>query len=376
MVSVIIPAFNAGRYLDEAVASVLRQTHSDLEIIVVDDGSTDDTKAVMDRYAGHSSVRYLRQQNRGPGAARNTGALIARGEYLAFLDADDAFVPDSVEARVALARSQSPRLDFVFANYLVRDGGSEHSRYGAGVPTVAAHARRVGAGIVLTGSVAELADIAFVAWTGTVLMSRALFTELGGFPVEHHVAEDRRLWARAIERTRRAGYIDRPLARYTCDRSTMTGPKAARYAASRIAVAEGMLHSYRGHRGVAATHVSATLHYELAVDYATQGHVSRALAHLSRAVMYEPSALCAWLLLAGLVTRPLRRGLRHALRFATGRRGDIAEVIAPPSADVSANVMAGWTTHGTDIHTHRATQESAPPHGTRRPMRRRDEFGQ
>ena len=349
MVSVIIPAFNAARYLDEAVASALRQTYRDLEIIVVDDGSTDDTKAVMDRYADHSSVRYLRQHNRGPGAARNSGASIARGEYLAFLDADDALMPDSVEARVALAHGESPRLDFIFANYLVRDGGSEHSRYGPGAPTSAAHTRRVAAGTVLTGSVAELADVAFVAWTGTVLMSRALFTELGGFPVEHHVAEDRRLWARAIERTRRAGYIDRPLARYTCDRSTMTGPKAARYAASRIAVAEGMLRSYRGHRGLAATHVSATLHYELAVDYATQGHASRALAHISRAVLDEPRALCAWLLLAGLVTRPLRQGLRHALRFAAGRRTTIEAGIVPPAADGSASVMAGCTinsTHG------------------------------
>jgi glycosyltransferase involved in cell wall biosynthesis len=87
LVSVVIPVFNAGNRLREAIATIEHQRHEPLEIIVVDDGSTDDTSAVI-RQLGHK-VRALRQANAGPAAARNRGMAIARGELFAFLDADD-----------------------------------------------------------------------------------------------------------------------------------------------------------------------------------------------------------------------------------------------------------------------------------------------
>jgi glycosyltransferase involved in cell wall biosynthesis len=94
--SVIIPAYNQGQYLGEAIESVLRQTRQDFEIIVVDDGSTDDTRAVVAGYRD-PRIRYLYQQNQGLPAARNTGIRAAEGEYLSFLDSDDLFLPHKLE---------------------------------------------------------------------------------------------------------------------------------------------------------------------------------------------------------------------------------------------------------------------------------------
>jgi glycosyltransferase involved in cell wall biosynthesis len=89
LVSVIIPVFNGEKFLEEAITSVLRQEYSPLEIVIVDDGSTDRTEQIA-QGCGHG-IRYLRQPNSGPSAARNRGLKIARGSMIAFLDADDVW---------------------------------------------------------------------------------------------------------------------------------------------------------------------------------------------------------------------------------------------------------------------------------------------
>ena len=94
--SVIIPAYNQGRYLSAAIRSVLEQTLQDFEIIVVDDGSSDDTPAVAQAF-DEPRVRYIYQENRGLSAARNTGIRQAQGRYLSYLDSDDWFLPRKLE---------------------------------------------------------------------------------------------------------------------------------------------------------------------------------------------------------------------------------------------------------------------------------------
>ncbi|MBI4085872.1 MAG: glycosyltransferase [Candidatus Liptonbacteria bacterium] len=99
-VSIIIPSYNAGAYVKEAVDSALAQTYPHCEIIVVDDGSTDDTQEILAPYAEKGSVQYVYQDNKGLAGARNTAIKIARGEYIAFLDADDVFIPQKMERQV------------------------------------------------------------------------------------------------------------------------------------------------------------------------------------------------------------------------------------------------------------------------------------
>jgi glycosyltransferase involved in cell wall biosynthesis len=91
LISVIIPTYDAARFLPEAIASIQQQNYAPLEIIVVDDGSTDDTRSVV---AAWPNIRYLHQENQGPAAARNAGIRAAQSELLAFLDVDDLWTPD------------------------------------------------------------------------------------------------------------------------------------------------------------------------------------------------------------------------------------------------------------------------------------------
>jgi glycosyltransferase involved in cell wall biosynthesis len=100
-VSVIVPAYNAELYIDEALQSALGQTHEHLEVIVVDDGSTDETADRVRAYG--SRVGYIRQSNTGVGAARNRGVAASSGDYIAFLDADDVWRPQKLEMQLAVA---------------------------------------------------------------------------------------------------------------------------------------------------------------------------------------------------------------------------------------------------------------------------------
>jgi glycosyltransferase involved in cell wall biosynthesis len=109
--SVIIPAFNAEPYLSEALDSVLAQTVRPAEIVVVDDGSTDDTAAVVERYPG--PVHLLRGAHEGQGAAWNRGLAAAQGAYIALLDADDLWVADKLERQLDWLE-RDPRIDLLF----------------------------------------------------------------------------------------------------------------------------------------------------------------------------------------------------------------------------------------------------------------------
>ena len=98
MLSVIVPCYNGEAFLARAVESALAQSFRDLEIILVDDGSTDGSSAMCDRYAAlDPRVRVIHQSNAGLSAARNAGIAAAQGEYIAFLDADDYLMPDAYE---------------------------------------------------------------------------------------------------------------------------------------------------------------------------------------------------------------------------------------------------------------------------------------
>src|SRR5687768_12542943 len=100
-VSVVIPAYNYGRFVGAAIESVLGQTFADFELVVVDDGSTDDTGDVVARYSD-SRLRYIRKENAGLPAARNTGIRAGTADLVAFLDADDTWLPGKLAAQAPL----------------------------------------------------------------------------------------------------------------------------------------------------------------------------------------------------------------------------------------------------------------------------------
>ncbi len=208
-VSAVIPAFNVEASIARAIDSVLGQTLPAKEIIVVDDGSTDDTARVVETFG--DAVTYLRQENRGPSAARNRGIAAAAGEWIAFLDADDEWMPEKLERQTALLRAH-PDLDWCGANCLNMSGErwsyrSSPERATAGLdgnPYFDSYLEAVGDGHIIEATI-------------TLMIRRSVFDEVGRFNERFLRAEDSDMWCRIAFRHPRFGYLPEPLARVHLD---------------------------------------------------------------------------------------------------------------------------------------------------------------
>lgn len=221
-VSVVIPTYNCAGLLGGAIESVLDQTLNDHEIIVIDDGSTDDTAEVVSRFAGR--IRYLRQENRGVAAARNLGIQSSAGRIIGFLDADDRWKPDKLERQVPVLLGAGD-IDVVFSGHENLSGpAAGYNQYDCPELTR-----------LLT--TAALGDCAYriedrhlfqkilryyLLLTSTVLISRACIDRLGGFDETLGIAEDTHLWLRAAKRAKIA-FVDLPLVEKRLRGESLTG---------------------------------------------------------------------------------------------------------------------------------------------------------
>jgi glycosyltransferase involved in cell wall biosynthesis len=192
-ISVIIPVYNRQAFIGEAIQSVLDQTCSDYEIIVIDDGSTDETAGVVRRFDDRR-IHYIYQDNQGVAAARNHGLRIAQGEYIAFLDSDDLFLPEKLETQLAYLR-QNPNVGLVYTAYTALDVQNNHKT------THRADLR---------GDVyARLLRNCPIA-TPTVMIPRRVLEHAGTFDESLHLGEDVDLYIR-IARHYEIGAINQPL---------------------------------------------------------------------------------------------------------------------------------------------------------------------
>ena len=197
-VSVVIPAYNHARYLPAAIDSALAQTYAPVEVIVVDDGSTDDTPRVLAAYGDR--IRVIRQANQGAGAARNAGLAASRGEYVAFLDSDDIWLPRKLELQMG-------RFDADPALGLVH----------CGAETIDEHGRTTG--YLLDGLEGWVAsdllrlDREVMGPGSDIVVPRRVADEVGGFDVRLPPSED---WdfSYRIAAKYRVGYVAEPLIRY------------------------------------------------------------------------------------------------------------------------------------------------------------------
>ena len=201
-VSVIVPAYNTGAHLAGALRSALQQSRPPTEIIVVNDGSTDDTTAVAASFA--PQVRLVRQTNAGPASARNHGARLASGEWLAFLDADDEWLSWRLEVQFAQAERHP---DVIMWCGQTTSLESEVRSQKSEVQT-----RKL--------SLADFAVCNPVATT-TVLLRREAFERAGGFDERFRGPEDYELWMR-IAAQGAIGLIEWPLARYRVEPGSLS----------------------------------------------------------------------------------------------------------------------------------------------------------
>jgi len=207
LISVIIPTFNRAHVLPQAIRSVLAQQDVDFELIVVDDGSTDDTRETVnvERQTENDTAsskgrspfpvpRYFRQENRGPSAARNLGIKESKGEWIAFLDSDDEWIPGKLAAQLEFFRANPDYLICQTEEIWVRNGKrvnpmKKHKKYG--------------------GRIFEKCLPLCVVSPSAVMMHRKLFDEVGLFDEALPACEDYDLWLRIASRYP-IGLIEKP----------------------------------------------------------------------------------------------------------------------------------------------------------------------
>jgi len=199
LVSVIIPAYNSSAFLSDAVASAVRQTYGNLEIIVVNDGSTDDTGSVADQLAASDPrIVVVHRPNGGLSAARNTGLGVASGEFICFLDADDALLPEKSRQQVAFFQA-SPECDLVYSDHFLARASLEPIR------------------LTVTGPPPLPFDELLVLrnWfpPNVPLLRASLVQRVGGFDESLQAAEDWDYWTRCAA-AGRFGYSPGPVAIY------------------------------------------------------------------------------------------------------------------------------------------------------------------
>jgi glycosyltransferase involved in cell wall biosynthesis len=182
-VSVIIPTHNRKAFVQEAVDSVLAQTYEDFELIVVDDGSTDGTGKVLKRY--ENRLLYLYQANQGVSAARNNGLALAQGEFIAFLDSDDLWLPKKLAIQVAFM-DQHPQAQICYTDEL-------WIRRGKRVNPKKRHAK-------CSGEIYHHCLPLCIISPSSALMRRGLFAQVGTFDPGLPVCEDYDLWLRVAAR--------------------------------------------------------------------------------------------------------------------------------------------------------------------------------
>ena len=234
LVSVIIPTFNAAGLLTETLDSVLGQTYRDLEILVVDDGSTDDTAKVVEAYG--DQVRYFKQDNwGGPSRPRNVGVQNAGGSLIAIFDSDDLMMPDKIETAVDVFR-RHPEVSFTFSNFQgIDQQGAVHKddflaryrNFRRGME------RKDGSPIGLIPGreiYRELLTANFIG-TSSVMCRREVFDQVGPFDEAMLNADDVDMWRRIAFAGFRFAYIDRVLHSYRKTAGGVTARGAKRYPA-------------------------------------------------------------------------------------------------------------------------------------------------
>lgn len=183
LVSIVVAAYQAERFLADAIRSALGQTHDRVEVLVVDDGSTDRTGAVADEWAAEDRrVRVVHQPNGGPSAARNAGLRLATGDLLCFLDADDVLLPDKLRLQCRFL-DLFPGCDLVYSDYYVGDSQL--------TPTFLVSAR--------PPPIPMRELLAYRNWFGIMspLLRARLVEKVGGFDERLRGAEDWDFWVRA-----------------------------------------------------------------------------------------------------------------------------------------------------------------------------------
>jgi glycosyltransferase involved in cell wall biosynthesis len=306
--SVIIPSFNYSEYLPAAIDSVLGQTDGDFELLVVDDGSTDGSRAVV-QACSDPRVRLLVQPHRGRGAARNTGLRAARGGYVAFLDADDIWTPDKLALQCAVLDGR-PEIGLVYSRYgVITAAGRVTSKgrsYLAPKPSGAIFEHLLSGNVIGTPS--------------TICFRRELVTEQKVFVDETHTyREDWHFFLRLVARAL-VYYQPRTLAYHrqhtrnaqghvsvTMRESLHTAEFGLEFARNRLGFDDRKLRRLE-------RRVQAYIEAIAGREYVKSGRWAEARAHAARSLRHYPWNIAEWSLLLLTSVGWAPNALKHRLK--------------------------------------------------------------
>lgn len=198
MISIIIPTYNSKEFICETVTSILNQNYSDFEVIIVDDGSVDNTIDLVQSI--NCNIKVIEQKNSGRGAARNRGVSNASGEYIAFLDHDDLLLPESIAERVAYLE-ENPNVDWVFTDAVEFDKTGDLRLYLNQFPWLDLN----------QDNFCQLLRGCFPL-TSTVMLRADLMRQVGGFNTAIDYGDDIELFLRLFL-VSKVGMINKPLTR-------------------------------------------------------------------------------------------------------------------------------------------------------------------
>ncbi len=279
LVSIVIAAYNMAKYLPLAIQSALDQIYDNVEVLIIDDGSADDTISVVQPFLVDPRVRYIYQQNAGQASAKNHGICKSRGEFIAFLDADDIWLPGKLEQQVPLFL-KSPSIGVVYSRYIEIDAEGKELRL-------------LGSTFYRGNVSGHLLVFNFVGFS-TSVVRRECFDQFGCFKEDLGMGIDYELWLR-FSTQYEFDYVDRPLVFYRVWSGQMSKNCKQRY----LNGIKTMRKFLQEHSGLVSEDLRREAWAHTYSGFAQCLHSSElgmglVLKYYLRALSYKPTYVFAW----------------------------------------------------------------------------------
>lgn len=291
LVSVVIPTFNRAHILEEAVNSVIAQEYAHWELHIVDDGSTDGTRALVDQYAGDGRIHYHWQENAGQATARNNGVSHARGDYIAFLDSDDRWLPHKLRVQVQCV-VEDPRIDVVYGDVELIDGD------GNVLPDRPTRPRY--SGVIWK----QLLVNNFIHLITSMVRSETI-KRAGGFDTSFRCADDYNLWMR-LSASAVFKHLPGKLAQYRVEGERISNNLDGRFQ-SNLRTVQGFIES---NRELVPKPVERSTYSQIYQSYAhgfsVRGDFWKSVGLAARAVGVSPVTAGNWKTFLAVLSRPVR----------------------------------------------------------------------
>ena len=280
-VSVIIPAYNQAQFVSEAIDSVLAQSFKDFEIVVVNDGSTDNTEDVLKKYSG--KITYIYQENKGPAAAKNKGIVASRGKYVATLDSDDIWLSQKLEMQTKHLDSNG-KVGLVYTDAYMVDSDGTRTHNVTSFAQYAPFSGYVLDKLILNNFIPSL----------TVMVRRTVLDTVGLFDESLLIGEDWDLWLRIASQFP-IDFVDAPLGERRIHGGNITRESEVRMLLHNIRIMHKMVNSdnFPDNLRKFVHKKLSILHYFLGKEYMASREMQGAKGQFKAAVRYDCFSLLA-----------------------------------------------------------------------------------